>query len=152
MTFRLTTLGELSLQDAATGRRLAVPRKALAAMAILASAGTKGASRERIVSLLWPGSVESGRGALKQTIYELRQTLGNQDIVSGTADLWLDPTQVTSDVADLERAHAAGDWAGMAQLYGGPFLDRFTLRGAPEFERWTESRRSYYAELFRRAA
>lgn len=149
MPFRLATFGELSLYDAETERRLAIPRKALALLAVLASA--KGVSRERIQSLFWPDSEDGGRGALKQTIYELRQTLGNHSVVSGTTEVTLDTAQITSDVRDLENAFSEEQWPRVIELYAGPFMDRFHVRSSPEFEHWIDSRRAHYGELFRRA-
>ena len=37
-------------------------------------------------------------------------------------------------------ARSSGDLARAVQLYAGPFLDGFHIRGAPEFERWAEQR------------
>ena len=151
MTFRLVALGELSLYASDPGRKLAVPRKGLALMAVLASAGARGVSREKVASLLWPDSEDAGRGALKQTIYELRQTLGNHSVVAGTAELALDPTEISSDVGDLESAHAGEQWTRVVQLHTGPFLDRFHVRGSAEFDHWVDSRRLRYSEMYRNA-
>ena len=144
MPFRLVALGELSLYASDQGRKLAVPRKGLALMAVLAAAGGRGVSREKVASLLWPDSEDSGRGALKQTIYELRQTLGNHSVVLGTAELTLDPAEITSDLADLEAARARKEWTHVTELYAGPFLDRFHVRGAAEFDHWVDSHRDRY--------
>ena len=151
MPFRLLALGELSLYSPDSARKLAVPRKGLALLAVLASAGTRGVPREKVAALLWPDSEDSGRGALKQTIYELRQTLGNRSVVIGAADLALDSAEVTSDVGDLERAHAVEQWARVVELHAGPFLDRFHVRGSPEFDHWVDSHRARYSTLFRGA-
>ena len=148
MPFRLVALGELALYESERGRKLAVPRKGLALMAVLASAGGRGVSREKVASLLWPDSEDSGRGALKQTIYELRQTLGNNSVVLGTAELTLDPAGITSDVADLEAARARSEWTRVTELYAGPFLDRFHVRGAAEFDHWVDSHRDRYRRIF----
>src|SRR5687767_7002246 len=139
MPFRLVALGELSLYASDQGRKLAVPRKGLALMAVLASAGARGVPREKVAALLWPESEDSGRGALKQTIYELRQTLGNHSVVIGTVELTLEATEINSDVGDLESAHAAGEWTRVVELYTGPFLDRFHVRGSAEFDHWVDS-------------
>lgn len=151
MPLRLVTLGDLSLYAPDQGRKLAVPRKGLALMAVLASAGARGVPREKVAALLWPDSEDSGRGALKQTIYELRQTLGNRSVVIGAADLMLDSAEITSDVGDVESAHAGEQWARVVELYAGPFLDRFHVRGSPEFDHWVDSHRARYSALFRGA-
>src|SRR6185295_9408886 len=56
-------------------------------------------------------------------------------------DLRLDPTQITSDLADCRAAIRAEDWARAAELYRGPFLDGFYLADAEEFERWVDEER-----------
>jgi DNA-binding SARP family transcriptional activator len=151
MPFRLVTLGELSLRDAETGQKLAIPRKALALMAILGSEGRDGISRERIISLLWPSAESSGRGSLKQTIYELRQKLGNHGGVIGTAELALDITDISSDIIELDAAYRAGEWSLVVGLYRGIFLDQFHVRDSTEFEHWLDGRRRRYGEMFRKA-
>lgn len=145
MPFRLTTLGGLSLHDGVANRPLAIPRKALAILSVLASSRNNASvPREKILGLLWPDAGDSGRGALKQTMYELRQAVGTRDIITGTTALSLDRSLITSDLEDLERACAAGDWLRAADLYTGPFLDGFALRGAVEFEHWADSQRAYF--------
>jgi DNA-binding SARP family transcriptional activator/DNA-binding beta-propeller fold protein YncE len=151
MPFRLVTLGELSLREHDAGRKLAIPRKALALMAVLASAERGGLTRERILSLLWPNAESSGRGALKQMIYELRQTLGNPNIIAGTAELALDPAEITSDAADLDEAYRGRRSSRVVELYAGPFLDQFHLRESAEFEHWLDRRREHYRDLFRKS-
>ena len=151
MPFRLLALGELSLYSPDSARKLAVPRKGLALLAVLASAGARGVPREKVAALLWPDSEDSGRGALKQTIYELRQTLGNHSVVLGTAQLALYPAEITSDVADFEAAHARKEWTRVAELYAGPFLDRFHVRGAADVDHWVDSHRDRYRGLYRDA-
>lgn len=151
MPFRLLALGEFSLYASDSARKLAVPRKGLALMAVLASAGARGVRREKVASLLWPDSDDSGRGALKQTIYELRQTLGNRSVVLGTAELTLDPAEITSDVGDLEAAYVRKEWTRVVELYAGPFLERFNVRGAAEFDHWVDSHRDRYRGFLRDA-
>src|SRR5687767_11610112 len=146
MPFRLAGLGELSLHDAER-RRIPVPRKALAVMAVLAAAGPRSVPRDRLVALLWPETGDAGRGALKQTIYELRQALGNANVIAGTAELSLDPASMSCDFAELEAAHAAGDWQRAIDLYAGPFLDGFHVRDSAEFDHWIDGRRAHYAAL-----
>ena len=150
MSFRLVGLGELSLYDAER-RKTAVPRKALGLMAVLAASAPKSVPRERLIALLWPESGEQGRGALKQTIYELRQTLGAPDPIVGVAELSLDPALVTCDFTELEAAHAAGDWQRVIDLHAGPFLEGFHVRDSAEFDHWADARRAHYATLFQQA-
>ena len=142
---RLRAFGGLWIEnldaDSAAGPR---PRT-LALLAILALAGPKGASRDRILGVLWPEAEEErARQSLSQLIYSLRRDLGI-DVAASTARLRLDAQQISSDVADFRVAVAGKNWTEAAALYVGPFLDGFYLADAPEFERWTESERASLA-------
>src|SRR6185437_4257236 len=142
-TVRLRTFGGLWIEDLPAD---AAPRpRALALLAILAAAGAKGASRDRILGGLWPDAeTERARHALSQTIYSLRKDLGLV-LVMATPDLRLDVSLIASDVAELDAAVRAKEWREAAALYTGPFLEGFYLADAPEFERWVETERSSLA-------
>jgi DNA-binding SARP family transcriptional activator len=125
---------------------LASQRKALALLALLADAGDRGISRDRVVAYLWPDSDEErARTALRQLVHVLRTLSGEPDLVVTAPELRLDASVVTSDVAEFRSADALGDSAGAVALYGGPFLDGFYLRGADEFERWVATERASLA-------
>ena len=64
--------------------------------ALLAWLALRGATpRGRLAELLWPGSeAEAARGALRQRLYKLRQSLG-VDLVAGTQTLALAPSTPT---------------------------------------------------------
>src|SRR6185312_10462206 len=148
-TVRLRTFGGLWIEDLPAD---AAPRpRALALLAILAAAGAKGASRDRILGVLWPDAeTERARHALSQTIYSLRKDLG-LELVVATPDLRLDASLIGSDVAELGAAVRAKEWREAAALYTGPFLEGFYLADAPEFERWVETERSSLAASALRA-
>jgi DNA-binding SARP family transcriptional activator len=138
---RLETLGGLLLTDS-NGRQLVPQRRRLALLALLAGAGERGMTRDKLVGVLWPESAsEHARHALEQLLYEVRRDLPTP-IILGTDPLRLDPAAVTADVHQFSRLLAAGDLAGALALYHGPFLDGFFLQGTPEFERWADSERS----------
>ena len=59
--------------------------------------------------------------------------------------LSLDPSVISSDVADLNAALAKNDGARITALARGAFLDGFYLPGAAAFERWVEEERSRLA-------
>jgi DNA-binding SARP family transcriptional activator/TolB-like protein len=110
-------------------------------LAILALAGAKGITRDRILGVLWPETDQDrARQSLSQAIYSLRRDLG-VDVATGASGLRLDPQQMSSDVGDFRAAIAGKRWAEAAELYQGPFLDGFYLADAPEFERWAETER-----------
>ncbi len=115
----------------------------MAVLALLARAGQRGFGREKLLAILWPDADdERGPRALGQALYMLRRDLGSDDSIAGTKELRLDPSLVTSDVAEFASAVARGDDEAAAQLYEGPFLDGFHLADSDEFSRWVERERS----------
>jgi DNA-binding SARP family transcriptional activator len=118
----------------------------MALLALVASAGDRGVSRERVVGNLWAEvGEEQARHALSQTLYRLRRETGQDWIVAGTT-LKLAPG-VTSDIREFHDALAVGDLEAAAALHHGPFLDGFYLpgEGAAEFNRWVEEERARLA-------
>ncbi|AHG88459.1 transcriptional activator domain-containing protein [Gemmatirosa kalamazoonensis] len=110
---------------------------------MLAAAGPRGVTRDRLIGILWPESyADRARHALSQTLYSLRRDVGT--VVASTPDLRLQAL-IPSDVQELRDAVAGRRWADAAALYGGPFLDGFYLADAPEFERWVEGERASLA-------
>ncbi|MFN2564352.1 MAG: winged helix-turn-helix domain-containing protein, partial [Gemmatimonadaceae bacterium] len=84
---RLRTFGGISVDGApqALGGA-ATQRRPLALLALLAAAGDRGISRERLLALLWPESnTEQARNALRQTLYALRRDLGAPELLLGTS-------------------------------------------------------------------
>ncbi len=143
---RLRTFGGLWIEGLGGSGAPAPPPRRLALLAVLASAGPRGVSRDRLLGILWPGGAEErGRHALAQTVYTLRRELGNDAAITGPAELRLDPTALSSDAFDLAAALESGNGDAVARLYSGPFLDGFYLHDAPEFERWVEEERSRLA-------
>jgi DNA-binding SARP family transcriptional activator/TolB-like protein len=142
---RIHALGGLSVRGD-DGQSLAgaagQPRR-MAVLALLARVGQRGMVREKVLSLLWPDADdERGPRALGQALYTLRRDLGSDEAIAGTKELRLDPSLVTSDVAEFASAVARGDDEAAAQLYEGPFLDGFHLTDSDEFSRWVERERS----------
>lgn len=144
---RLHTLGQVYLerQGARVGGTAVQPRR-LALLAVLAAAGSRGVSRDRLFALLWTDTEEErARKGLNQALYAIRREIGSDDAILGTRDLVLAPEFLSSDIADFRAAIAAGDLDGAASLYKGQFLDGFHLPGLAEFERWMESERTALA-------
>src|SRR2546430_16338964 len=146
MPLRLKTFGGLSLTgESGPVRGTVAQRRELALLAVLATAGERGVSRDRLLALFWPESdAEHARHALTQSLFALRRELNAEDLVLGQADLRLNSQVIESDVAAFEVALARGEPAQAAALYAGPFLDGIHLdhqHQSPEFERWAETER-----------
>jgi DNA-binding SARP family transcriptional activator len=139
--FRLETLGGLSLIDAA-GEVVMPQRRRLAFLALLAAAGERGLSRDKVLSWLWSeASSESARHALEQLLYSMRKQTP-EPLFQGTDPIRLDLRVLEVDLVEFARALAADDPSRAVAAYRGPFLDGFYLAGAPEFERWVEAERA----------
>ena len=89
---RLHTFGGLwlALDDGAPATGLSQPRR-LTLLAMVASGGTQGLSRDRVLATLWPESdTERARHALAQLVYSLRRSSGGQPLLAGDSQLRLD--------------------------------------------------------------
>jgi DNA-binding SARP family transcriptional activator/TolB-like protein len=139
----IQTLGGLAVFDGGRplGGNAKQPRR-LAVLAVLARAGERGVSRDRLAALLWGDQEEErARRSLNQALYALRQELGAEDAILGTRDLRLNRELIEVDLAAFETARASGAFEEAARIYAGPFLGDFHLPGAPEFARWAEKER-----------
>ena len=115
----------------------------MALLALVASAGTRGVSRERVAGVLWgEAGEENARHSLSQNLYTLRRETGC-DWIPPAPKLILNGS-ATSDVADFLAAQAVGDFERVAALYTGPFLLDFYLPGSAEFEHWVDEERSLH--------
>ena len=127
--------------------------KARALLAYLALESGRAHRREALVGLLWPDSAEdSARRNLRQTLYSLRQAIG--DAAADPPYLIITRDQIqfnaasdyTLDVARFnalcDSAQGAVDAIRIAQLeeavalYRGKFLKEFFLADSTEFEEW----------------
>jgi DNA-binding SARP family transcriptional activator len=145
---RLTTFGGIALTDGE--RQLsgpAVQPRRLALLVLAAAAGDRGVSRDRVLGLLWPESdAMTARHALEQSLYALRRAVGDPDVIQGTGSLRVHPERLSSDIAEVTTAVAAGAHERVAALCVGPFLDGFHLSDVGEFERWVDVERSRFAQ------
>jgi eukaryotic-like serine/threonine-protein kinase len=141
--FRLRAFGGLTLESADARTRAPTGRRPLGLLAVLATGGARGLSRDKVTALLWPErDTERGRNSLSQTLSALRRDLAAEDLVVGNSEIRLNPNVVASDVGEFEL-NLEGNPERAAALYTGPFLDGFFVTDAPEFERWVEERRSH---------
>ena len=117
-------------------------RRALALLALVATARDDGLARDRALALLWPElDSERARNNLKQLVFSLRRALSPEIFAATGATLRLDPNVITVDVWAYEKAIADGALENAVARYGGPFLDGFSVPGLVEFERWVDTER-----------
>lgn len=146
MTIALRVLGPLRL-DATDGRdleSLVRQPKRTALLAYLAAAAPRGFHRrDTLLALFWPELDDAhARAALNQSLYVLRNALGEQAIVTrGEGDVGLSEDVVWCDAAAFEAALDAGRPADALVLYGGDLLAGFFIPGGGGFERWLEVER-----------
>ena len=147
---RLETLGGLILTGDG-GRQVVPQRRRLALLALLAVAGERGVSRDKLIGVLWPeSSSDNARHALEQLVYSLRRQLPESP-VQGVDPLRLDRAVVETDLDEFALRLSAGELAEAVALYRGPFLDGFFVADAPEFERWVDRERARLAGEHARA-
>jgi eukaryotic-like serine/threonine-protein kinase len=149
----LRTFGGLSVDmDGTPGTGAAQQRKTLALLALLAAAGHRGLSRDKLIAALWPETdAGHGRGLLKQACYALRRDLDAPDLFLGSIQLRLNPLVIASDVQSFASALEQNDPSGAVSCYTAPFLDGFYLSGGGEFETWAETERAHLASRYRAA-
>jgi DNA-binding SARP family transcriptional activator len=149
----LRTFGGLAIEH--DGRPLVgatTQRSRLALLAVLATGGPRGVSRDRLLAMFWPErDEEHARGALKQVVYSLRRDLNAPELVVGTNELRLNGELIASDVELFTEAIGANQCARAVACYGGPFLDGVHLAKAAEFSRWVERERDRFAASYRTA-
>jgi DNA-binding SARP family transcriptional activator/TolB-like protein len=150
MTLRLHTFGRVHLtRNGEVMSGAAGQRRLLAILSILAAAGERGVTRDKLLSLLWAdGDPEKSRHALTQSLYHIRKVLGVDRLFLGTADVRLDFTEITADVFDFQRATSEGKSDEAVGLYEGPFLDGFYVNGDAEFEFWVSTQRTKFAQQY----
>ena len=147
---RLTALGRFAL--ACCGRPVdwtGAQMRCLAALAVLARAGERGVSIDRLATLVCPGpDVESRRKEIHQVLEALRAHLGSREAITGSDEIRLEPSVVTSDLMDFETARADGQVERARALYTGQFLDGFHLPCLPEFRSWLDAERRALAQAY----
>jgi serine/threonine protein kinase len=94
--------------------------------------------------------MERARANLSQTLYELKQELGEDwlvrqgNMLHAREPLWVDALAFEGRLKEGRHSEAA-------DLYRGPFLDGAFLAQTHPFEEWVEHRRGYFRRLHREA-
>src|SRR2546428_1995501 len=152
---RLLGTVNLTTADGCEARSLIGQPRRSALLAYLAAATPRGTQRrDRLLTLFWP-ELDQGRAraALRQALHVLREELGPRVLVSrGDEEVGLDFDVVRCDVAEFDRAVAAGRLTEALDLYRGELLEGFFISGAPDFARWQDDERRRLCETASRAA
>lgn len=132
----LRVLGTLQLTapDRREAGSLVHQAKRAALLAYLAAAAPRGAHRrDKLLALFWPELDQArARAALNQTVYVLREALG-EDALGPRGDGALGVTDVVwCDATAFEAALEAGNPAEALALYRGDLLEGFFISEAPD--------------------
>jgi len=128
--------------------------KLLGVLAFLgAGAGRGFQRRDSLIGCFWPElSQDRARSAVRQSLYRLRQSLGDAVVVTRGDDEVALSAEFRCDVAAFEDALARGDRAAALELYRGDLLEGLYVADAPEFERWLDERRKHLRQQASAAA
>ncbi len=147
---RLLTLGRAVLVDP-TGVPLVGQPRRIALLTLVAAAGERGISRDKLIAYLSPERpTDAARHSLHQLLYYIRQQVGGA-IFLGSDPLRTNPSLLTHDVALFDQAFDAGAFDQAVGLYQGPFLDGFHLSEAWEFDEWASGERMRLTNRYRSA-
>jgi DNA-binding SARP family transcriptional activator/predicted Zn-dependent protease len=143
MDIRIDTLGGLRVR-VDDRESSSLREQPVRAALLLLLAMEREITRDRITGILWPDQApDRARHTLSQTLYRLRQDLGDDWVVSEGEHLRIGP-RVRVDA--LEFLAASGedgpqDLESALALYRGPFLHGWGLSVATEFEHWVDHQR-----------
>jgi serine/threonine-protein kinase len=150
MSGTVTTLGGLRIfRDEIRVQDIANQPLRAALLVYLAVEGE--CTRDSVMGRLWPDrDPRRARHALSQTVYELRQQLG-EGWIHGSGEVMRIGPHVHVDTRDFEAGVAEGRAADALRLYQGEFLQGTYLAGNNEFEVWVDVQRSRLRRLHRAA-
>ena len=139
--YLVQVLGPPQVADTRSGAIIEFPAgKTLALLAYLAL-HPSAPLREQLYHLLWADSSrDRGLQSVRQALWLIRHTFG-ESALGGRDGTALDRELIGSDVALFEAALAEGRIDEADRLWRGPFLDRFAIAGAPEWDGWVEETR-----------
>lgn len=111
-------------------------------------------TRDKLIGLFWPElDQDRARAALRQSLYTLRQPLGEDLIRSrGAEEVGLDWERLWCDVIAFEEAVEEEAFEKALELYRGDLLEGVFLSDCPDFERWLDEERNRLREMAAGAA
>lgn len=146
---RLRMLGAFQVEGEPAGKagELFSQPKVVGLLSYLLLARPRGVhSRNRLIGLFWPeADEEHARGALRNLLSRLKQTLGEDTIETrGSEFIGIVPGSIWCDALAFDEALAEDRLREALDLYQGDLLLGTKVDQAEEFERWLESERAYY--------
>lgn len=109
------------------------------------------ATRDAVLACLWPEHEPAlARHALSQTLYQLRQDLGNEWIDARGTYLEAGPG-LSVDALRFAEAIEGERYEDAIAAYHGPFLEGCHLAAVSAFQHWVDRHRSRLARLHRKA-
>jgi DNA-binding SARP family transcriptional activator len=129
-----------------------VAHKPAALAFYLAARPDQAVTRTRLIAMLWEDSDEQeGRNSLSTALSRLRRSLPRVPIVPlGDSLAWRPDATVWTDIAtfhELTRPTATRDQLDAAvELWRGPFLEGFDLRGCSEWDEWLDLERAAWQQ------
>ena len=153
----LSLLGPCALRgpDGREITSLPAQPKRFALLAYLAIGGGSGYHRrDSLAAMFWPDMDQfAARRALRNTLYHLREALGDGVIVTrGDEAVSIDPARLVCDVTRLAEAVAGARYEEAVEICRGELLAGLHVANAGEaFEDWLSEERRRVAELVTRA-
>jgi DNA-binding SARP family transcriptional activator len=151
LAYRLRTFGATTLeQREGDGAWDVVIRasKPLALLIYLSTQPGRSLSREQLADSLWGDeSPERARASLRQALYALKQTLGDDVLQAEREVVVLREGAIESDRDLFLTAMRRNDLDEMLAVYGGAFCDALSVGGATEYERWLRAERAHLERL-----
>jgi DNA-binding SARP family transcriptional activator/Flp pilus assembly protein TadD len=147
----LRLLGEFALETRSSAGPLRLGRKGRALLACAAMQGSVGASRGRLIALLWPDhNDEDARAALRQCLHLVRRSMGAaaEGLETEGDRIVLRDVVFEVDVHRFEVLAARADMESMvaaAELYCGDLLDG--LDAGEEFAQWLRTERERLRDM-----
>jgi predicted ATPase/DNA-binding SARP family transcriptional activator len=139
------------------GQQLEIPRRQARALLYRLAASLQPLPRDHLSFLLWSDFTQAeARRNLSVVSSQLRRALPAPDLLVTLNDtLGLHHATITVDAIRFTSFSHAAPGTGLleglvaaTQLYRGPFLDGFTLPGAPEFEAWADQERQQWERRY----
>ena len=150
MAIQLITFGGLRAADDGSELHWLLAQHSRAALFVYLALERR-VQRESLTAIFWPESdTESARHALRQSLYQLRKTVGSEWVDSRAHELVV-TGEIRCDALDFTHALEQGDLDSAVRLYTGPFLDGVHLVDLKPWENWVDARRAQYARSFRKA-